>query len=203
MNTTSSRNRIRVSLLTSVCLAVFMCLVISSVGRCETIHTTQREFILNHCADCHDEEFHNGGLNLVDLSCQPTNSANSRFGFRCVTESGRVKCPRKSGADSIPVGVRSHGGVLSFTVVFWGSTLGPARPEAYDSEHNLLDETSLEAVPGRNFPGDPLPTFELTVEGTRMAYIEFSDPREGEYLAADEVRFRIVDEDVETKNPSN
>jgi len=29
----------------------------------------------------------------------------------------------------------------------------------------------------------------LTVKGERIAYVQFSGPREGEYLAADELRF--------------
>jgi hypothetical protein len=33
------------------------------------------------------------------------------------------------------------------------------------------------------------------VKATRIAYVQFSGPREGEYLAADEVRFTPVDAD--------
>ena len=40
--------------------------------------------------------------------------------------------------------------------------------------------------------GDPVPMFELTVKGAEIAYIEFSGPRNGEFLAADEIRFRPV-----------
>jgi hypothetical protein len=74
-------------------------------------------------------------------------------------------------------------------VVFWGSTGCPARLEAFDSEGKLLDKSSLDAVPARKVPGDPVPTFELMVKGTNIAYVQFSGPRAGEYLAADEVRF--------------
>ena len=35
----------------------------------------------------------------------------------------------------------------------------------------------------------------MTVRAGRIAYIQFSGPREGEYLAADEVRFTPVDGD--------
>jgi hypothetical protein len=34
----------------------------------------------------------------------------------------------------------------------------------------------------------------MTVKAARIAYIEFSGPREGEYLAADELRFTPVDD---------
>ncbi len=45
----------------------------------------------------------------------------------------------------------------------------------------------------RMAPGDPAPIFTMTVKGGRIAYIQFSRPREGEYLAADEVRFTPID----------
>jgi hypothetical protein len=38
----------------------------------------------------------------------------------------------------------------------------------------------------------------MTVTAKRIAYIQFSGPREGEYLAADEVRFTPV-EDADRK----
>ena len=52
-----------------------------------------------------------------------------------------------------------------------------------------MDKTGLDKIPGRKAPGEPIPTFELTVKGTNIAYIEFSGPRTGEYLVAEEVRF--------------
>ena len=53
----------------------------------------------------------------------------------------------------------------------------------------LCSKRSLPSVPGRKAPGDPVPTFTMTVRGDGIAYIQFSGPREGEYLAADEVSF--------------
>jgi hypothetical protein len=50
----------------------------------------------------------------------------------------------------------------------------------------LVDRASLDSVPGRKAPGDPMPIFTMTVKAGRIAYIQFSGPREGEYLAADE-----------------
>jgi hypothetical protein len=52
-----------------------------------------------------------------------------------------------------------------------------------------VDHASLETVTGRKTPGEPVPVFTMTVTGKRIAYIQFSGPREGEYLAADEVRY--------------
>jgi len=92
--------------------------------------------------------------------------------------------------DPIPVRARFARGASSVTLVLWGSTGCPARLEAYDQEGKLLDQASLEKVPGRKAPGDPIPSFELTVKGTNIAYVEFSGPRAGEFLAADEMRFR-------------
>ena len=91
--------------------------------------------------------------------------------------------------DPIPVRVRFPTNASSVTIVFWGSTGCAARLVAYDPEGKLVDQASLEVIPGRKAPGDAIPTFELTVKSSQIAYVEFSGPRTGEYLAADEVRF--------------
>jgi hypothetical protein len=52
-----------------------------------------------------------------------------------------------------------------------------------------LDKKSVDAVPGRKAPGDPVPFITLTVQGAAIAYVNLSGPRNGEFLAADEVRF--------------
>ena len=74
----------------------------------------------------------------------------------------------------------------------------PALLEAFDSDSRVLDRASLESIPGRKAPGDPVPIFTMTVSARRIAYIQFSGPREGEYLAADEVPFTPI-EDGEQK----
>jgi hypothetical protein len=91
--------------------------------------------------------------------------------------------------DPIPVRARFPTNASSVTIVFWGSTGCAARLEAYDLGGKLVDKASLEVIPSRKAPGDAIPTFELTVKASRIAYVEFSGPRPGEYLAADEVRF--------------
>jgi len=58
----------------------------------------------------------------------------------------------------------------------------------------VVDRASRESVPERKAPGDPVPLFSLTVKASGIAYIQFSGPREGEYLAADEVHFTPMDE---------
>ena len=96
-------------------------------------------------------------------------------------------------AEPIPVRATFPTPVSSVTVSFWGSTGTPALLEAFDADGNVVDQARLESVPGRKTPGDPVPIFTMTVSAKRIAYIQFSGPREGEYLAADEVRFTPLD----------
>jgi hypothetical protein len=91
--------------------------------------------------------------------------------------------------EPIPVRATYPKPVSSLAVSFWGSTGTPALLEAFDSEGNVVDRASLESVPNRKAPGDPVPIFTMSVKATRIAYIQFSGPREGEYLAADDMRF--------------
>ena len=123
----------------------------------------------------------------------PTRSkAKARLMFFPHISSGRKGILSAMATDPIPVRARFARGASSVTLVLWGSTGCPARLEAYDQEGKLLDQASLEKIPGRKAPGDPIPSFELTVKGTNIAYVEFSGPRAGEFLAADEMRFRPV-----------
>jgi len=98
--------------------------------------------------------------------------------------------------EPIPVRATFPAPASSVTVSFWGSTGTPAVLEAFDAEGKQVDRASLPSVPGRKAPGDPVPTFTMTVKGDRIASIQFSGPREGEYLAADEVAFTPVSLDT-------
>jgi hypothetical protein len=91
--------------------------------------------------------------------------------------------------EPIPVKATFPGPAQSVTVVFWASTGTPALLEAFDSEGKVVDRASLDSAPGREAPGDPTPVFSLSVHAPQIAWIQFSGPREGEYLAADELRF--------------
>ena len=95
--------------------------------------------------------------------------------------------------EPIPVRATFPQPVSSVTVSFWGSTATPALLEAFDAEGKVVDRARLDSVPARKTPGDPVPIFTMTVKAGRIAYIQFSGPREGEYLAADEVRFIPVE----------
>ena len=76
----------------------------------------------------------------------------------------------------------------------YGSNTTPVLVEAFDAEGKVVDRARLETAPGRKTPADPIPIFTLTVNAPRIAFIEFSGPREGEYLAADEIRFTLAEE---------
>jgi hypothetical protein len=90
---------------------------------------------------------------------------------------------------AIPVLAKFPKGASSVTVVFWGSTGCPALLEALDEKGAVVDKVSVDAVPGRKSPGEPIPFLTLSVKAPRIAAIRFSGPRNGEFLAADEIRF--------------
>ena len=89
---------------------------------------------------------------------------------------------------AIPVLAKLPSSASAVTVVFWGSTGCPALLEALDKNGKVVDQASVAAVPGRKAPADPVPFVELTVKAPAIAAIRFSGPRNGEFLAADEIR---------------
>lgn len=90
---------------------------------------------------------------------------------------------------AVPVQATFPDGVSAVTLVLWGSTGCPALLEALDKNGEVVDKVSVAAVPGRKAPADPIPFFQLTVRAPAIAAIRFSGPRDGEFLAADEIRF--------------
>jgi hypothetical protein len=104
-----------------------------------------------------------------------------------------LKTPRKGilnamATESIPVEVRFPKPVSSVTLVLWGSIGSAALVEAYDKDDKVVDRASREKVPERTGPEQPIPSFELTVKASAIAYIRFSGARPGGYLVCDEVR---------------
>jgi hypothetical protein len=93
----------------------------------------------------------------------------------------------------IPVQVQFPQGASTVTIVFWASTGTSARLEAFNSQGEVVARDELEVVPGRKKPEDPVPTFELEVKANKISYVQFSGPRTGEFLVADEVRFIPLD----------
>ncbi len=129
------------------------------------------------------------GVIFTPAHAATRSKAKSRLMFFPHIPSGRKGILSAMADDPIPVRVRFPNDCSSVTVAFWGSTGCAARLEAFDADGKLQDKAMLDVIPGRKAPGDPIPAFELTVKGTNIAYIEFSGPRAGEYLAADELRF--------------
>ena len=94
--------------------------------------------------------------------------------------------------EPIPVQATFPKGAASVTLVLWGSTGCTALLEAFDKNGQIVDKAAVAVVPGRTKPEDPVPSFELTVKAPEIAYVRFSGPRKGEFLAADEVRFTPI-----------
>lgn len=94
---------------------------------------------------------------------------------------------------AIPVLATFPGSVSSVTLVLWGSTGCPALLEALDADGKVVDQASVEALPLRKSPAHPTPFIELTVKGPAIAAIRFSGSRDGDFLAADEIRFTMAD----------
>jgi hypothetical protein len=93
---------------------------------------------------------------------------------------------------AIPVQAKFPTPVSSVTIVFWASTGCAARLQALDQNDQVIDTASLDVAPARKAPAEPVPMFELTVKGPAIASVRFSGTRNGEFLAADEVRFTPV-----------
>ena len=105
-----------------------------------------------------------------------------------------LKTPRKGilsamANESIPVEVRFAKAVATATLVLWGSIGSEAVVEAYDTDGNVVDRASGDGVPARAGPEQPIPSFELTVKASAIAYVRFSGAPPGGYLVCDEVRF--------------
>ncbi len=94
---------------------------------------------------------------------------------------------------AIPVQANFPVNASAVTVVLWGSTGCPALLEALDKDGRVVDAASVAAVPGRKAPADAVPFFELTVKGSSIAAVRLSGPREGEFLAMDEIRITTAD----------
>ena len=89
---------------------------------------------------------------------------------------------------AIPVEATFPVNASAVTLVLWGSTGCPALLEALDKSGAVVDKVSVAAVPGRKAPADPVPFFQMSVKAPAIAAIRLSGPRNGEFLAADEIR---------------
>jgi len=135
---------------------------------------------------------------MFSLSRSPRNSAaEGRVMFFPHLNTDRKGILCAMATEPIPVQARFPGdGASSVTLVLWGSTGCAVLVEAFDKDNQLVDKASVTSVPDRKSPGDAVPTVALTVKAPEIAYIRFSGPRSGEFLAADEVRFTPVSNPV-------
>jgi hypothetical protein len=83
--------------------------------------------------------------------------------------------------------------VSQVTLVLWGSPGCPVKAQAFDRSGRLVGEAAVAAVPARANPGDPMPQFEVAIQGAAIASIQLSGPRNGEFLAIDELRFVLAE----------
>lgn len=90
----------------------------------------------------------------------------------------------------IPVRVRFPESASTVSIVFWASSATPVVLAAYDRHGDEVSAVRLEVAPGRKRPEDPVPTFELTVTANEISFVEFAGPRSGEFLVADEIRYK-------------
>jgi hypothetical protein len=129
------------------------------------------------------------------LARQPARSrARGRLMFFSHLPSGR-KGILNAMADEqeIPVRVRFPRRASEVAVEFWASTGTAARLEAFDAHDVMVARDALDVAPGRKAPEEPIPLFTLAVRAAEIAYVEFSGPRTGEFLAAAEVRVTLAD----------
>lgn len=91
--------------------------------------------------------------------------------------------------EPIPVEIRFPKPVSSVTLELWGSIGSAAVVEAYDADGKVVDTAKRDKVPERTGPEQPVPSFELTVKASAIAYVRFSGAPPGGYLVCDEVRF--------------
>jgi hypothetical protein len=91
--------------------------------------------------------------------------------------------------ESIPVEVRFPKPVATATLVLWGSIGSEAVVEAYGTDGDVVDRVSRDRVPARSGPEQPIPSFELSVKASAIAFVRFSGAPPGGYLVCDEVRF--------------
>ena len=170
----------------SVCLLLLL-LTAGTRAFCqaEVVIDFQKAEITGRWVDSWEEK----GVVFTPAHAPTLSKGKARLMFFPHPASGHKGILNAMATDPIPVRAHFPNGSSSVTVEFWGSTGSPARLEAYDADGKLLDKAALEVVPARKAPGDPIPVFPLTVKGSNIAYVEFSGPRAGEFLVADEVRF--------------
>ena len=129
------------------------------------------------------------------LARQPARSrARGRLMFFPHLPSGRKGILNAMAEEQeIPVRVRFPRRASEVAIEFWASTGAAARLEAFDGQDAVVARDALDVVPSRKAPEEPMPMFTLAVSAPEIAYVEFSGPRTGEFLAAAAVRVTLAD----------
>src|SRR5687768_4955919 len=124
------------------------------------------------------------------LAHKPTRSkAAGRVMFFPHPKTARKGLLNAMADESIPVEVRFPKPVSSVTLELWGSIGSSAIVEAYDQDGKVVHTAKRDSVPERTGPEKPIPSFDLTVKATAIAYVHFSGAPPGGYLVCDQVRF--------------
>ncbi len=96
---------------------------------------------------------------------------NGLLGFFTHLESGRKGLVCAMATEPIPVRATFPKPVSSVDVSLWASTGTPAVLEAFDADGKLVDRSTLDSAPARKAPGEPTPTFTMTVKAGSIAYV--------------------------------
>jgi hypothetical protein len=124
------------------------------------------------------------------LSRKPTSSrATGRVTFFPHLKTNKVGILNAIASESIPVEIRFPKTVTSVTLELWGSIGSAALVEAIDADGKVVDKAKRDKVPERTGPERPVPSFDLTVKASAIAYVRYSGAPQGGYLVCDEVRF--------------
>ncbi len=91
--------------------------------------------------------------------------------------------------EAIPIRITSSEQANKVTLRMWGSTTSSAYLEAFSSDGKSLAKQTLERVPVRKSPEDPIPFFDMTIEAPNIAFIEVGGSKPGGFLAIDELRW--------------
>jgi hypothetical protein len=129
------------------------------------------------------------------LAREPTRSrARGRLMFFPHLPSGRHGILNAMADEQeIPVRVRFPRRASEVAIEFWASTGAAARLEAFDAHDVVVARDALDVAPSRKAPEEPIPMFTLAVRAPEIAYVEFSGPRTGEFLAAAAVHVTLAD----------
>ena len=137
----------------------------------------------------HVESWQEQGVTFA-LAQQPKKSkAKGRVMFFPHIASGHKGILNAMADESIPMSATFRSIVNRVELKLWGSTTSAALVEAFDAGGKLIDRTSIDQVPVRKRPEEPVPFFEMTVQGEGIASIQISGSQPGGFVAVDELRF--------------